>query len=474
MMERSAPLLVHIDRVIGVTSADGVEALTASGLLSASRIRTLRLLGHPADIPKVLNHLCDPSPLESLSLCVADTGESVDLPETLCERDTPHFRRLTFETSACIRAPLWLLAGVTHFTTSASVPLHELLSTLQAMPQLEVLCVADILNQWDHLDAPEQLPLARAVLPRLSLLSVREGSPHCLVILSSHIDAPPTLRRRLFWRIFFVHGWEPSIFTAVQALVPCNSARGMDDGGLRAAQVTGGPTRGSFEVWSRTGTGAETGAFAREDVLFLFRLNWQRLLILTDGPLDEHCPFFHLASLCAYLQTTRIEDLTAAPETSSATVESGTTDVQDTPDVVAQWPALLAALPSVRTLRLHRGSPACVSVLRALAESPVLLPLLQKVFVVQSAVRYAARSAARGDGVGVADAEASSAMACHKFVQADVGAELLEAVSVRSGLEVVLVGCEVDEEALEALRKRARVDFGNEWEYMQSVHVSLE
>ena len=471
-MERSAPLPIHIERQIGATFADGVEALAASGLLSASRIRTLRLIGRPADILKALNRLCGPSPLESLSLCVTDMGEPVDLPETLCEGDMPHFRCLVFETFARIRAPLWLLAGVTHFTTRASVSPLELLGTLQAMPQLEVLCVMYDYDGWDHIDTHEELPLARAVLPHLSHLSVHESSPHCPVIPFSIIDAPPTLRRHLLWRIFIAHRWEPNIFTAVQALVPRDSGPGMDDGGLRAAQVTGGPTHGSFEVWSRSGTGANPGVFARSDALFLFRLNWQPILVIEGSPLDEHCPFFCLASLCAHLQTTRIEDLTAAPETLSATIESGTTDVQDTPDVVAQWRALLAALPSVRTLRLHRGSPACVSVLCALAASPGLLPHLQKVFVVQSAVRYAAGSAAREVDIGVADA--GSAMASHKSVQADVGAELVEAVSVRSGLEVVLVGCEVDEEALEALRKRARVDFRNEWEYMQSVHVTLE
>ena len=487
MMERSAPLPVRINRQIGATSADGVDALAASGLLSATRIRTLRLLGKTADVLEVLNHLCSPSPLEALSLFVISTAEPVDLPEALCERDMPHFRRLTFETGAHIRAPLWLLASVTHFTTSAGVSLQELLGTLQAMPRLEVLRVEYILSKWDSIDTSGQFPLARAMLPHLSLLAVRENaSPHRLVVLSSFIDAPPTLHRHLFWRVFLMYryGWEPEIFTAVQALVPQDSARGMDDGGLRSAQVSGGLAHGSFEAWSRTDT--DTDAFTREDALFLFRLDWERVLIPpiiapdaeSPGPLDDSCPFFHLASLCAGLQTTRIEDLTVAPEIWSAT-ESETAHLpcQRTPDVRAQWLALLAALPSVKTLRLHRGSPACVSVLRALAASPGLLPHLQKVFVVQSTVRYAAGSAARGSGVGVADAEpeAAYAMAGHKFVQENVGAGLVEAVSVRSGLEIVLVGCEVDEEALKALRKRARVDFLNEWEYPQSVHdVTLE
>ena len=134
MVERSAPLPMRIDMQIGARFGDGLESLAASELLpSASRIRTLRLLGYGADVLKVLNRFCSPSPLESLSIWMTGMGEPVDLPEALCDRDAPHFRRLTFETPACIRAPVWLL-GVIHFTTSASVSLHEFLGTLQAMP----------------------------------------------------------------------------------------------------------------------------------------------------------------------------------------------------------------------------------------------------------------------------------------------------------------------------------------------------
>ncbi len=336
-----------------------------------------------------------------------------------------------------------------------------------------MLCIAHILNEWDDKDAPEQAPLPRAVLPRLSLLSFRDNTPRRLVILSSRIDAPPTLRRHLFWRAWLIPGWEPwaNMIMAVQAFVPHDSAPGIDDGGLRFAQVTGGPVSGSFEVWSRTGSesaSADAGAFAREDALFLFRVEWQRFRVVVpdgEGPLDELRPFFHLASLCAHLRTARVVDLAAAPEV-SRDIERGT-DVHDAPDVVVQWQALLAALPSVKTLRLHRGSPACLSVVRALSTSAGLLPHLQKVFMVQSTVRHAAASAARQGDIGTADADAGSTLAGRKFVQANVGAELVEAVSGRSGLEVVLVGCEVDEEALDALRKRARVDIGDELVYMQ-------
>ena len=43
--------------------------------------------------------------------------------------------------------------------------------------------------------------------------------------------------------------------------------------------------------------------------------------------------------------------------------------------------------------------------------------------------------------------------------------ELLGVVKRQSGLEVVLAGCEVEEEMLDALRKRARVYIGHEQVY---------
>ncbi|KAH9023097.1 hypothetical protein EDB85DRAFT_1992709 [Lactarius pseudohatsudake] len=473
MVERSAPLPMRINMHIRPFFHGGHESLAASELLAASKIRSLRLSGHPADVLEVLNRLCSPSPLVSLSLWVTRMGEPVDLPEAMCHRDTPHLRRLTFETPACIRAPVWLLAGVTHFTTSASVSLHELLLPLQAMPQLQMLRVVQLLNERDDQDAPEQVPLPRVVLPRLSLLSFCDNTPRRLVIISSRIDAPPTIRRHFFWRVFLVPGWEGwgDMFTAMQAIIPTDSAPGIDDGGLRFAQVTGGHEQGSFEVWSRAGpenARANAGPFPCEDALFLFRAEWQRLRVFIpdgEGTIDELLPFFHLANLCAHLRTARIVDLAVAPETSTA-IEHGT-GVQDAPDVVERWQALLAALPSVKTLRLHRGSPACLSVLRALSSSAALLPHLQRVFVVQSTVRYATTSDARPGGIRIYGVDANSAMASRKLVQANVGVVLVEVVSERSGLEVVLVGCEVDEEALEELRKRARVHIGDALMYTQ-------
>jgi hypothetical protein len=53
----------------------------------------------------------------------------------------------------------------------------------------------------------------------------------------------------------------------------------------------------------------------------------------------------------------------------------------------------------------------------------------------------------------------------HKLAHENAGAELVAVVKGRYGLEVVLIGCEVDDEAQEALRKRAQVNIEDEWVY---------
>ena len=257
-------------------------------------------------------------------------------------------------------------------------------------------------------------------------------------------------------------------FPAAQSLIPHDTAPGVNNGGLRVAKVTGGPMRGSFDVWSRTSSenaSADAAAFAHKDALFLLSIEWMRY---HDISYFEPYSFFRLERLCSHFCTARIEELTTIPE---IPVKSRTDmqDELDAPDPVVQWQALLSALPSVKTLRLHRGSTTCISLLSALYTSAGLLPLLQKIFVTHSMIRYAAAASAEGcDGVGNSGAKAPSAMAKPHLVKENMAAELVDVLSRRSGLEVVLIECEVDEEALGALRERARVRIENECIYNQA------
>ncbi|KAH9083468.1 hypothetical protein EDB83DRAFT_2329461 [Lactarius deliciosus] len=450
MMERSAPLLMRIDISIGASCRNGLGLLAASELLTTtSRIRTLRLSGGPNDIVRVLRRLRSPSPLESLSLMlIARDGQSVDLPKAFFGRKAPNLRYLTFEKSpACINAPRRLLTRITHFTTSASTELFELLMVLGSMPLLEVLRIEHIYDVWDDTDPPLRVPLRR-----LSLLSFHDDTPRRLVILSSRIDAPPTLRKQLFWQKGEVRSWNrlANMFRAVPALVPPDSAPGIDDGGLRVACVTGGPERGSLEVWSRTVSGS-VNVSAFEEALFSFRVSWSGssfdLRVNDPSARPSTFSFFFLARLCAHLRTARIEFLSIMPGTAI-----DTWSLFSASDVAEQWKALLIALPSVKTLCLY-SSPECVSVLRVLSvfADPLLLPHLHSVFVIHCTVHCAA-AAAPPDSVGATGA--STAVANHEV---NIGTELVEAVSARSGLRVVLFRCAVDDEALGSLQERAQV-----------------
>ena len=462
MIERSAPLLLHINIYIELFGFPArLTSLAISELLCASRMRSLSLSGPTTDVVKVLDRLSSPSPLESLSLRLLDARYPVDLPADLCGRDAPRFHRFALESSVGIRSPLCLLSGVTHFTASARIPLDELLDMLKAMPQLKMLYLAHRHNGMYDASRPIRVLQSHAVLPRLSFLSFseRENRLHRLMTLSSHIDAPPTLRRHI--HMYLVPGWDrnANICMTMKTLVPHDSAPGVDDGGLRIAQVIPrGPASGAFEVRSRTrseSAHAHASAFARENALFLLHIEWTTLY---DSTTDERSRFFHLARLCAHLCTARIEDFTAGPETSA----KSRTDVQE-----AQWQALLSALPAVKTLRLHRVGLACASLLRTLSVSASLFPLLQRVFVLKTAIRYAAASAAGMGSVDDAGTVVTSATVSRKSVKATVGMELVDLLNRRPGLEVVLVGCEVDEETLGALKKRARVEIGDECVYMQ-------
>jgi hypothetical protein len=487
MMERSSPLPVHVDIRISCSSstksssssfADGFHPLAASELLFvASRIRTLRLAGLHSDVLHVLNRLRSPSSkLESLTLSIYDGGgPPVSLPVSLFggnDKAAPNLRCLTFATDTCINVPLWLLGGITEFTTGADVTLLELLETLQAMPQLQILRVQHCRAVWDQeVAGAEGGPLRIVTLPHLRLIAFRDTTPRRFVSLIPRIDAPPTVRRHLFWRSWAVASWErwSGMLDAMRAFIPRDSMLG-GDGGLRAARVRGGPARGSFVVWSRSGS-REGG---EEDALFMFRIDWKGSPIDPRGEalLEHSSPFFHLGGLCTQLPAMRVSDLTIEPEP----------DIASTSTI--HWESLLRALDSVQSLRLHGGdrlgkgieiSSPLLHAVASTSDSETLLPHLQHLYIVQCDVRCAAQ--VPRDGVvlwnlkrfalpGGAVPGHAGLVAGDGEVRGGVGDELVALVRRRVGLEVVLVGCGVDEEVLDELGKHAQVSLGDEWVYV--------
>ena len=124
-------------------------------------------------------------------------------------------------------------------------------------------------------------------------------------------------------------------------------------------------------------------------------------------------------------------------------------------------PATLMPLSDIsRVSRVSAELPQLTAASRSSARSQRLPASCHtsRGFFVESTVRYAADAAAvHLDGTGVASSGSGSAVVSREFVPANFGAELVDGVKERSGLEVVLIRCDVDDEALDALRKRARV-----------------
>ena len=461
MIERSASLPMRIVVIMMGYPGNFLKYFSASKLLlSACRIRTLTLFGLTSDVLGILNSLCSPSPIESLTIWADNyvhRGMPVNLPESMYGGDAPHLRYLTFDAGEYIRAPLWLLAGITHFTHNMCISLYELIDTLEAMPRLEVVCVAKHVDPYDPVGPHNPPPPPRTItLPHLSLLSIRDSIPGSFFALSSCIKGPPTLRRHFFWSVdsetWLKWAWT---VTVLQDFIPVDSAPGANDGGLRIAQICR-REYGTFEMWSRTYSEKASTA-AREDALFLWHVDWSDWS--DRGPINFSFP----NPSTVFSRVAYIEDLTITPETAIKGAYNAIANTIEAPITIERLMELLTNLTSVKTLRLHRGTHACVSILRALSSSKdPILPHLQRVIVINSAIDSGA--SARPNGVGGAGAGCS--VASRKFVQPNVGAELAEAVSWRSGLEVVLAGCEVDEKTLDALRKEARVYIGHERVYV--------
>ena len=425
--------------------------------------RILGLLGRHADVLNVLNRLCRPSLIESFILRLINVADPiVDLPESLYGRDAPHLRSLTFDSDAYSRVPHCLLANITHFTNDVCISLDRLIQTLETIPQLEVLCID---RNFDNRDSTidEDLPLLpRTKLQRLSLLCIRDRFPNSFLILSSWIDGPPTLRRHFFWQddldVLTQVSWSLS---TLLPFIPSESTPGANDGGLKIAQI-GGRKSDSFEMRSRSFSGG-TSTAVRKDALFLFKIEWS-----SRNPLGSCFP--HPALLCFNPPT--IEDLTIAQETGLDDAQADTavgiheTDVMR---IVMRWAELLNNMPTVKTLRLHRGTFACFSVLLVLGAfqgSAVsrlqIFSHLQRIIITNSAVYSDVRVHPDGD----IEAGAHCSVTGLKFVLANVSPELMEVVDIRPGLEVVLAGCEVEEKMLDELRKRARVYIGHERVYV--------
>jgi hypothetical protein len=182
----------------------------------------------------------------------------------------------------------------------------------------------------------------------------------------------------------------------------------------------------------------------------------------------------------------RVSDLTVEPEPEPEPERDGG-QVNGTAEIVStsriHWESLLRALDSVHILRLHGGdrlaglrlgkgieiSSSILHTIVSASDSETLLPHLQRLYIAQCDVRCAQRD----DGVVfwnlprfALPGHAGGLVARDGEVGRGVGNELVAVVRRRVGLEVVLVGCGLDEEVLDELRKDGQVRVGDEWVYV--------
>jgi len=168
----------------------------------------------------------------------------------------------------------------------------------------------------------------------------------------------------------------------------------------------------------------------------------------------------------------RVSDLMIEPEPEpEPKPEQAVMSGHDAASMV-HWESLLRALESVQSLRLHgsegdRLGKGILSSLRAVvsdSDSDTLLPHLQKLYIVQCDVRCATQLPQ--DGVVLRNLKRfalpsgghAGPVARDGGVGCGVGNEMVALVQRRVGLEVILVGCGVDDEALDKLGKYVQAD----------------
>jgi hypothetical protein len=254
-------------------------------LAGCTRLRSLRLVGGRREVCTVLDALCAPTPLRSLTLSLLENGPPVILPETLFGGEAP-IRHINFTESCCIVAPPHLLRGVTHFASGENIPLPNLFDALRQMPALTHFTLQYYSyrsSHWLETDVPHDLMVD---IPHLTHLIVWASSPHFFVLLNEHLSLPKGVKRRLYLEAGFVEGWGrwerwfdtfPSIIEAAN--------------GLQYAKLYGGVERGSFCAWTSMDP-------VGEDAEFYFNIYWSGTPAPPCFPTGPISPIFHLHTLC--------------------------------------------------------------------------------------------------------------------------------------------------------------------------------
>lgn len=340
MQQRSKPLLLDVHLRVGRRDIDDRQVTTTAyaALIVlrniSHRMRSLRLDGPRDHVQNILSNLHKPSPLLFLAINIPlwDLGTPFSIPSNVFSFQAP-VRSLSFSADRALRAPGWLLQGLTSFKTCGKVPLQDLLDALRQMPFLEHFTLLKCTAVWNEPDVPTNAAIS---MDKLEEFVVRTESPRHFVLLAMRLAMPVAVRKRLVVHTLAAPGWG---FWArwLEALPPLYAAH--TRGGLQHIRISGGPTRGRFLAWTDDGPHDDLARFC-------FELEWNGSPPAPDGvrAIELTSPFYRLHTLCDELNATGVRRILVEGDPAHIVVAEG------------YWHQFMAQLPVVEELWLYPGT----------------------------------------------------------------------------------------------------------------------
>jgi hypothetical protein len=470
MQQRSRPLLLDVHLRVGRHDADDRQVtMTAYNALVilrdiSHRMRSLRLDGPREHVRSTLNDLRTAFPIRSLSFNIPpwDLGAPFSIPETVFSSNAS-VRSLSFLADRALRAPDWLLHGLTSFKTGGNVPLLDLLDALRQMPVLEYFALLRCTAVWDEDDI---FPGAPIPLNRLRQFTVCTESPRHFVLLATHLMIPDAARKRLAVRRLAAPrcGRWTSWLQTLPSIYASYTCRG-----LQNIRISGGPTRGRFLAW--------TDELHDDIARFCFELEWNGSPPAPDGvqAIELTSPFYYLCTLCDELNAVGVRRVMVEGDPTHVVVAMG------------YWHQFFAQLPSVEELWLYPGTPEVLWSAFLPRDAERVLQSLKRVYIVEGKLSVepklsAPTIASESDLSGLlsaVDLSGSSSLPldgtfieCYRRERKSVDIHSLDATPglmalLRGGAvqsrEVHLRNCEVDDGALAPLCALAKVRMNRDW-----------
>src|SRR6266404_6964405 len=354
-MERSRTMLIDLDISVIPDGCDGPNDVVLNPrdmvllLADFTRFRSLRLTGQHESIRPIVDCLRNSIPIQSLSICLLDPGDNFVLPEDLFGgKASVHHLHFNAMDNCRIVAPLWLLRGVTYFTTTEPLS-FELVGTLREMSALIYLkvCLDRTIREES---GPDVLGIAPIPLPHLKSLIVRPQFPNDFLRLNQILSLPAGVKRRLELGARGPGNWivHEDCIEDLSTLVEAAN-------GFHHVHLSGLRKEGWFRMWTGTAD------MAWEDAEFCLHAEWRDAPRFQRGNVSAS----HLISLCDVLDVARVRRLV---------IDSPPSDTPKT-----YWRNLLKGLPGIEELGLSSTSADTLDDAWKSNTGPPVLPALRRV-----------------------------------------------------------------------------------------------